>query len=206
MTRFGDARAEDLLQQTRAGDGAALGMLLEAYRPYLTLLARVQIGRLLRGKVGASDVVQDAFLEAHRDFHQFQGGDERSFLAWLRQVLASVLANLVRHYVGTQARDVRLEQQLAAALDESSAVLGGGLAVLNGSPLAAIERREQSALLAEALERLPEEDREVLVLRHLEGLSFPEVARRMGKTEDSVKKRWPRALLRLRQAFQGGEP
>ena len=68
------------------------------------------------------------------------------------------------------------------------------------------DRREQSALLAEALGRLDEDDREVLVLRHLEGLTFPEVARRLGRTEDSVKKRWPRALVRLRQAFRGGEP
>ena len=61
-------------------------------------------------------------------------------------------------------------------------------------------------LLAAALERLPDEDRELLTLRHLEGLSFPEVARRMGRSVDSVKKRWPRALVRLRQQFEGDEP
>jgi RNA polymerase sigma-70 factor (ECF subfamily) len=206
MEQFGQPHSETLLQQARVGDPVALGLLLEGHRPYLTLLARVQIGRLLQGKVDASDVVQDAFLGAHRDFEQFAGRDERSFLAWLRQVLASVLANLVRHYVGTQARDVRLEQRLTAELDESSAALGGALAVVDGSPLSHAERCEQSTRLAEALERLPEEDREVLVLRHLEGLSFPEVARRLGATVDSVKKRWPRALVRLRQAFQGDEP
>jgi RNA polymerase sigma-70 factor (ECF subfamily) len=193
---------ETLLQQARAGDAAALGRLLEGYRPYLTLLARVQIGRLLQGKVGTSDAVQEAFLGAHHNFHQFAGADERAFLAWLRQVLASVLANLVRHYAGTQARDVRLEQGLSADLDRSSAAL----AALDNSPDRQADRREQSALLAEALQRLDEDDREVLVLRHLEGLSFPEVAERMGRTVDSVKKRWPRALMRLRKAFQGDEP
>jgi RNA polymerase sigma-70 factor (ECF subfamily) len=197
---------EALLQRARAGDGEALGKLLEAYRPYLMLLARTQIGRRLQGKADASDAVQEAFLGAYRDFGQFRGDSERAFLAWLRQVLASVLANLVRHYQGTQRRDVRLEQQLAVELEQSSAALNLPLRAPASSPSQQAEKREQGVLLATALERLEPEDRELLVLRHLEGLSFPQVARRMGRTLDSVKKRWPRALARLRQLFQGDAP
>src|SRR5262249_13986615 len=156
--------------------------------------ARVQIGRRLRGKAGGSDVVQDAFLGAHRDFGQFRGETEREFLAWLRQVLASALANFIRHYQGTKRRDVRMERQLAAELEQSSMALDRALVAANSGPARQAEKREQAALLAEALHRLSEDDRELLVLRHLEGLSFAEVARRMGRTVDSVKKRWPRAL------------
>src|SRR5262245_43843769 len=77
-----------LLRPARAGDGGALGLLLEHYRNYLTLLARLHIGRRLRGKVDPADLVQEAFLEAHRHFARFLGTVEAEFIAWLRQILA----------------------------------------------------------------------------------------------------------------------
>ncbi len=189
----------ELLSLARAGDGCARGRLLEQYRSYLILLARLQIGRRLQGKAGASDVVQETFLEAHRDFAQFQGQSEGELVGWLRRILATNLANLVRHYVGTRRRDVRLERQLAAELDESSRALDGGLAAQLSSPSQQADRRELAVLLADALRRLPDDHREVIVLRHLEGLTFPEVAVRMGRSVDVVKKLWPRALGRLRR-------
>ncbi len=189
----------ELLSLARAGDGCARGRLLEQYRSYLILLARLQIGRRLQGKAGASDVVQETFLEAHRDFAQFQGQSEGELVGWLRRILATNLANLVRHYVGTRRRDVRLERQLAAELDESSRALDGGLAAQLSSPSQQAARRELAVLLADALRRLPDDHREVIVLRHLEGLTFPEVAVRMGRSVDVVKKLWPRALGRLRR-------
>ncbi len=203
MAETTDLQPEELLDLARAGDGPALGQLLERYRPYLKVLARVQIGRRLQGKVDASDVVQDAFLGASRDFLQFRGTTEQEFTAWLRQVLASLLANLVRHYQGTQRRDVRLERQLAVELEQSSHALDRGLVAPQSSPSQQASRREQSVLLAQALARLPEDARELLILRHLEGLTFPEVAERLGRTVDSVKKHWPRALARLRRVLQG---
>src|ERR1700731_61662 len=108
MRKAADPSHEELLSQAREGDGPALGRLLELYRAYLVVLARVQIGRRLQGKVDASDLVQEAFLGAPRDFPQLRGTTEPEFLSWLRQILASLLANLVRHYQGTQRRDVRL--------------------------------------------------------------------------------------------------
>jgi RNA polymerase sigma-70 factor (ECF subfamily) len=206
MSKVVDCEPEQLLHRAQAGDGPALGQLLELYRAYLVVLARVQIGRRLQGKVDASDVVQEAFLGAYRDFPQFRGTTEGEFLSWLRQVLASLLANLVRRYQGTQRRDVRLERQLAVELEQSSHALGGSLAAVQSSPSQQAMRREQSVLLAEALGRLPSEWRELLILRHLEGLSFPEVARRLGRTVDSVKKLWPRALAGLRRLLEGQTP
>jgi RNA polymerase sigma-70 factor (ECF subfamily) len=206
MVDTADSAPEGLLRQAKAGDGPALGQLLERYRAYLLVLARVQIGRRLQGKVDASDVVQEAFLGAHRDFPQFRGTTPNEFLAWLRQVLASLLANLVRHYHGTQRRDVRLERQLAAELEKSSLALDRGLVAEQSSPSQQAARREQSALLADALTRLPAEWRDLLILRHLEGLTFPEVARRLGRTVDSVKKQWPRALAGLRRVLEGAIP
>lgn len=188
-----------LLHGARAGDPAALGRLLDGYRQYLTLLARLQIDRTLRVKVGASDVVQETFLEAHRDFAAFRGGTVAELTAWLRQILARNLANQVRRYRGTRGRDVRLERGLADALDRSSDRLAATLAAPSGSPSQAAARGEAAVLLAEALARLPEDYREALVLRNLQELSFPEVAERMDRSVDSVKKLWARGLARLRQ-------
>jgi RNA polymerase sigma-70 factor (ECF subfamily) len=194
---------EFLLQQARAGDGLALGQLLEMHRNYLKLLARLHGDKRLQGKFDASDLVQETFLEAHRDFDQFRGGTEHELAAWLRQILVSNLANLVRHYRGTQRRDVRLERQLAAEMDRSSQVLDRGLVAAHLSPSQQVARKEQAVILADALGALPADYREAIILRHLEGLSFPEVADRMGRTVESVKKLWARALARLRGSLGG---
>ena len=188
---------EQIILEARAGSEAALGPLLELYRNYLRVLARIEIGRKLQGKLDASDLVQETFLEAHRNFPLFQGTDEPQFACWLRQILAAKVANLVRHYFGTQGRDVRLEQELAAHVDNSSRLLGNELAASISSPSLQAVRREQAVLLADALEQLPDDYREVIILRHLEGLTFPEVARRMTRTQDSVEKLWLRGSLAL---------
>src|SRR5437870_3296115 len=153
-----------LLQRARAGDGAALGELLELYRSYLSLLARVQIGQRLQGKVDAADLVQETFLEAHRHFAHFRGTVEGELVGWLRQILAGVLANIVRRFYRTRRRDVRLERTLAAELDRSSQVLEKNLVAPGSTPSQRAARREQVILLAEALERLPDDYREVIIL------------------------------------------
>jgi RNA polymerase sigma-70 factor (ECF subfamily) len=191
----------DLWQRVQKGEGPALGELLERYRNYLTLLARMQISRRLQGKMDPLDVVQETFLEAHRDFAQFRGRSEKEFAQWLRQILASNLANLLRHYFGAKCRDVRMEQQLMLEVDQSSRMVGQAIIAPHSTPSQQASRREQAVLLADALEDLPADYREAIILRHLEGLSFPEVARRMGRTVNSVEKLWARGLTRLRASF-----
>jgi RNA polymerase sigma-70 factor (ECF subfamily) len=188
-----------LLRAARAGDGAARGRLLEMYRDYLKLLARLQLDQRLQSKLDASDVVQEAFLQAHRAFDRFQGASEGELTVWLRQILASKLADQMRRYYGSQQRNVRLERELARDIDQSSSALNGELQAAQSSPSHQAERREQAVLLAAALEQLPESYREVIILHQLEDLAFPEVARRMGRSVDSVKNLWLRALPRLRR-------
>jgi RNA polymerase sigma-70 factor (ECF subfamily) len=163
----------------------------------------VQLGRDLRAKVDPSDIVQEAFLEAHRDFEQFRGQTTIEFQAWLRRVLATSLADQVgRRYYGTQQRDPRMERQIAADLDHSSEALERALASPDSSPSARAERREEALRLAGALEGLPADHREVLLLRHFERLSFPEIARRLDRTLDGVKNVWLRSLARLRRTLE----
>src|SRR5947209_7711551 len=183
-----------LLDHARTGDRSALGDLLSSYTAYLMLLARVQIGRRLQGKVEPADVLQEVFLEAHRQFAQFRGASEAEFTAWLRRILAGTLALAFRRFLGTKARDVKLEQELGAQLDQSADAMDRNLAASISTPSQRASRREQAVLLADALGRLPEDYREVIVLRHLEGHGFSEVARLMERSEDSVQKLWVRAL------------
>lgn len=195
---------ELLLRLARRDPAQALGPLLERYRHYLQLLARLQIGRRLQGKVDASDVVQEVFLEAHRHFDRFAGQEEAQLACWLRQILAARLAKLLRRYLRTQRRDVRLERELTHAIDHSSQMLERSLVARGNSPSQQATQREHGLLLAEALARLPEHYREVLILRHLEELSFPEIAERLGRSLDSVKNLWARGLAQLREVMGGG--
>lgn len=194
---------QTLLQQARKGDEAALGRLLASYTHYLTLLARVQIGRRLQGKVDPSDLVQETFLDAHRQMASFRGVTEAELVAWLRRILAGQLALMFRRYLGTKGRDARLERDLAAEIDQSSLILDRGLVASHSTPSQHASRREQAVLLAEALATLPHDYREVIILRHIEGMSFPEVAQRMGRSDDSVQKLWVRALASLRRSLEG---
>ncbi|MFO0909526.1 MAG: sigma-70 family RNA polymerase sigma factor [Isosphaeraceae bacterium] len=192
----------ELLVRARSGDGAAVGSLLEVYRNQIALLLRVQVGPQLRTKIDVEDVVQETFLEAHRNIGRFAGQSRGELLVWLRQIAAGVLANQLRRYLGTKRRDVRLEQSLIEGFDRSSAILDAGLIAQGSSPSQRASRRELGILLANALAALPPDYREVIILRHLEDLPFPEVAQRMGRTLDSVKNLWVRALARLRRQME----
>ena len=196
-----DVAAIDWLARARAGDTAALGELLASYGPYLSFLAGLQIDRRLQGKADAADLVQETYLEAHRHFAQFRGQCEAEFSAWLRSILAGLVANHLRRHLGTKRRDARLERALAVELDDTSCLLDRGILDQGSSPSHQAARRESGVLLAEALERLPADYRTTIVLRNFEGLSFPEIAARLGRSVDSVQKLWVRALTQLRQGL-----
>ena len=194
--------ADVLLGQAKRGSRSALGKLLTRYRRHLGLLVEVRLGRRLRDKLDVDDLLQEVALEAHRELGRFRGRTEREFLGWLRLVLATTVSNQVRHYLGTRQRDPRRERPITCA-PEGSRTADRNLIAPHSSPSQRASRRERAAILAEALRTLPESYREVIVLRQIEELSFPEVARRMGRSEDSVRNIWIRALARLRPELEG---
>lgn len=193
---------ENPLRLARRGDDGRLGQLFGAYRNYLKMLARLQIHSGLRAKADASDLAQETLMEAHRAFGDFHGTTEAELLQWLRGILATKLAMLVRRFYGTQQRDVRLERRLDDELDRSSQ-MAGAFAVSQTSPSQRAARREQAVVLADALAQLPAHYHEIIVLRHFEQLDFPEIARRMERSLDSVKNLWARALARLNRSLKG---
>lgn len=195
----------DLLLQAKKRERQAIGQLLEHFRSYLKLIASHEIGSKLGAKLDASDVVQDTFLDAHRYFENFQGESVTQFTAWLRSVMAGVMANYLRRYLGTKARDIRLEKQLAADLDNSAAMLSELLVASISSPSQNIMRDEQTVQLAKAMSNLSADYQSVLTLRHIEGLTFPQIAKRLNRTVDSVEKLWLRAVVQLRKSFSPQE-
>jgi RNA polymerase sigma-70 factor, ECF subfamily len=192
---------ELLMDKARAGDLSARGRLLELYRNYLRLVARSLIRAPLTLQLDASDLVQETFLKAHRDFAQFAGSAERELVAWLRQILVRTLANQAKHH-RTRGRDQRRQESLDVLLDRSSLAIQQQLADSIASPSSHAVQREQSVLLADALARLPADYREVFILRNLEQVPVDEIATRMGRSPNAVRKLWGRAMVALKQAME----
>ncbi len=166
-------------------EGQAGQWSLERYRSYLQLLARLQLDPRLRSKLDSSDMVQQTLLRAHQNLGQFRGASEAELIAWLRTILAHEVANELAHFRYAK-RDLALERSLEAAVEESSARVGAWLAADQSSPSEQAAGHEQSLRLAEALVRLPEEQRTAIELHHLNGLSVAEVAEQTGRTGPAV--------------------
>jgi RNA polymerase sigma-70 factor (ECF subfamily) len=185
------------LPAARAGSTEALGRLLEACHGYLLLIAERELDPALRGKGGASDLVQETFLDAQRGLDQFRGDTEAELLGWLRRLLLNNLVSFTRQYRGTDKRQIGREVVLRSG--DSSCVGRGEPAADAPSPSRQAMAHEQAEATRRALERLPEDYRRVLLLRYQEGQSFEEIGRTLGRTANAVRKLWLRAIARLRE-------
>jgi RNA polymerase sigma-70 factor (ECF subfamily) len=174
---------------------------LERHRDYLHVLARLQLGRSLRGKLDPSDLVQQTLLKAHQALDQFRGRSPAELTAWLRQILARTLANAVRDH-GRGRRDLALERSLERSVEESSARLDAWLAAEQSSPSQRAERNEQAMLLVKALAELPEAQREALLLKHCQGWSLTEIGRHLDRTPTAVASLLQRGLRQLRELLR----
>jgi RNA polymerase sigma-70 factor (ECF subfamily) len=173
-------------------------LVLERYRDYLGLLARLSLGRRLQGKLDPSDLVQLTLLRAYQARDQIQGAGECERAAWLRKVFATTTADEVRRY-SRGKRDVALERSLLTSLDETSTRLEAWLAADQSSPSQQALRHEQLVLLAEALAAIPEDQRRAVELHHLAGHSVADVGTQLGRSKAAVAGLLRRGLRELRQ-------
>jgi RNA polymerase sigma-70 factor (ECF subfamily) len=167
---------------------------LEACRPYLLLVANEQVAPDLQAKVGGSDLVQQTFLEAQRDFGQFRGNSEADLLAWLRQILLNNALAMSRRFRGTDKRDVGREVSLS---DTPQADVLNNLRDLGESPSARAMAHEQDHALRAALNRLPDDYRQVIEWYNYERVPFDEIGQRLGRSGEAARKLWSRALNQL---------
>lgn len=175
---------------------------LRKYEGWLRILARQEIDSRFGGKFDASDAVQQTLLAAWQGWGQFRGTTEAQRMAWIRQILAHQLAHLARHYAGTQKRSVDREYSIEESLDRSDARLEAMLPSREPSPSRLAMDNEQRLALGKVLESLPEDYREVILLRNIQELPHEEVAKRMGRSEGAARMLWLRALAALKDAMQ----
>ena len=194
-------RMRQWVTDARGGSAAALGQVLELCRQYLLLVANRELDGELQGKEGASDLVQQTFLEAHRDFAQFHGTTQAEVLAWLRRILLNNLSNARRHYMESGKRQIARERTLDGS--GPGAELKRSLALDTSSPSSRVAAQEESAALDGALARLPADYHEVILLRHQQGLSFAEIGQLMDRSAEAARKLWTRAICQLRDELEG---
>ncbi len=175
---------------------------VEAYTEYLRLLARLHLAPHLRGKLDASDVVQQTALLAHARREQFRGRTEEEWVGWLRAILGNVLAGALRAY-GTEARAVGRERSIGG-MEASASRVEQWLAAEQSSPSQRASRHEQLLRLAAALARLPDDQREAVELHHLRGHTVAEVGELMGRTRAAAMGLIYRGLERLREQLDDG--
>jgi RNA polymerase sigma-70 factor (ECF subfamily) len=185
------------LAAARAGSKEALGEALEACRGYLLLVAGQELDPDLQAKGGASDLVQETFLEAQRDFARFAGESEEQLLAWLRQILVHNLLNFTRRYRATVKR--KLGREISLQTDSSVTAPVPGPTAPGLSPSGQAMEHEQALALEQALARLPEDYRQVILLRYQEEHTFEEIGRMMNRSPNAARKLWLRAVERLEQ-------
>jgi RNA polymerase sigma-70 factor (ECF subfamily) len=174
------------------------GKVLEEYRDYLRLLARLQLDPRLQAKMDPSDIVQETLLKAHEKIGQFRGQSDAELAGWLRQILANTLAEALRRY-SAGARDLGRERSLEAELEESSVRLEQWLAADQSPAGRSAERQEQLLRLAGALAQLPEDQRRAVELHHLKGWPVAEVARELGRSPAAAGSLLFRSLKKLRE-------
>ena len=188
-----------LVQQAQSGCSAAIGSLLEAARGYLLLQAEQELPLALRAKVGPSDIVQETAIDAHRDFLRFRGTTQEELYAWLRTILQNNVMDAVRRFEIAEKRSVKREASLSVVVDRCGiSVLPAGSTTPEHSAI----RREDAALLARVLARMPDDYQTILRLRYWDGLTFPQIATRIGRSEEAARKLWYRALARLTEELQ----
>ncbi len=174
---------QQLWQLARSGDQAAYDRLFARHADRALLFIHARLGPVLRQKIDAEDVLQDAYLHAHRSFEQFIYTDEGSFLRWLCRIIEHRLSDWHDHFTA--------QKRQAVPVPHSDPT----------GPATALDRAEHRVKVAKALESLSEDHRQVLLFRYFEGLNSEEIGQRMGRSAGAIRKLTARALEELGKAL-----
>lgn len=198
-----ESSIDELLEAARRGDRQALGELLDVCRVYLRGMAHERLSTVLGKRIGASDLIQETLLEAHRDFARFHGETKPEFFRWIAQILEHNALGAARDHAA-QKRSVHRER----SLDELHAVGDSGhdvFAASQSTPSGHLMKAEDAIRLTTALETLPDSQREAVRLRHLYGWPLARIAKHLGRTETATAGLVKRGVLALRQRLSSHE-
>jgi RNA polymerase sigma-70 factor, ECF subfamily len=181
------------LEAARQGSSEAAGKLFDGCRQYLMLIANQQIDAALAVKIAPSDLVQETFLKAHREFQQFGGHSEAALFNWLRQILLNAMGDAARRFHADK-RSLAREAPSAGDVNECPAA--------SDSPSSVVAAREQDELLQRAIAQLPAERQQVILWRNYERLPFEDIGRRLDRSSEAARKLWTRALEELQALLE----
>jgi RNA polymerase sigma-70 factor (ECF subfamily) len=189
---------ESWLRRAESGDPVAIDELLGSMREYLRSVVRLRMGPALQSRVDASDIVQEAQLEAFRRLQEYLANQAIPFHLWFRRIAIDHLIRARRQHLGAECRTLDRE----VSLDGSSDAAAEKLVHSSVTPSAKVEIREARGLVESALARLPEDDRELLLMRHFEGLSNKDISCVLSVDPSLTSRRYGRALIRLRNELR----
>jgi RNA polymerase sigma-70 factor (ECF subfamily) len=197
-----DIRFDELVAAAKSGSNEEIGRLLDSCRTYLLSIANQEMTSRGQPKVTASDVVQETFLEAHRDFASFAGSSVEKLRGWLRQMLLHNIEDSYRRYVGSAKRQASREADLTASANWRTLNQAVGR---DPTPSRVVRDRERDAQLEQAIAMLPDDYRAVILMRYREDASFEDIAARMNRSVDAVRKLWLRGVKRLQEILVSGQ-
>ena len=194
-------KTEELLGDAREGDAEAVNKLIDRHRDAILRLVRMRLDRRIQPRVGVSDVVQDVFIEANRRLQKYLQDPVMPFHLWLRQIAKDRIIDAHRRHRVSAKRSVDREQpaHLPAGMDHSSLDLANQLVDGEITPMAAATQRELASRVEQTITELPEQDRDILLMRHYEFLSNQEVAEALGLSQPAASMRYLRAIRRMRE-------
>ncbi|WP_417389119.1 sigma-70 family RNA polymerase sigma factor [Gimesia sp.] len=188
---------QQLLNDSLKGNQDAIGQLLDRHRPYLKLIAQRALEGQLQARVDDSDIVQQTCLSALRNFEQFDGKEEAQFIAWIQKIHERNIQDTIRKHLGAEKRTIVNE---VAAAGEN---LQGLFHLDTLSPSQRVMQAEDAVRLAEVLASIPEDQREAVRLRHLEGWSLADLQKHFDRSETAVASLIKRGLENLRKKLNG---
>jgi len=193
----GGVSDEELVRRAKAGEGAAARALFDRHLPDLRAAARKRLPPAARGKLGESDVVQEAYLAAFVDLSRFEDRGDGSFARWLRGILANKIAHEVRRLEAGK-RDARREVRLATGVE----VRADRARPTQRSPESQAAAAERSGAVRAVLADLPDDYRTIIQLVHADGLTMVEAGARMGRSPDAARMLYGRAMARMSEKMR----
>jgi RNA polymerase sigma-70 factor, ECF subfamily len=198
MQSLGENSEDGFVLLAANGDSAAIEKLVMLHTDRLKRMVVARMDQRLTRRMEISDIIQEVHFEISKRLPEYLSKSDIPFFVWVRLLAKQKLAELVRRHVLAQVRDVRREQQLQQNFADSSVVLCGYFGDRIDSPSSAMRKVELREILLRGIETLPETDREILLLRHVEQLTSAEAAAELKISENTCRQRHLRALKRMK--------